>query len=166
MHSILRGRGCSCGASRFVGPPRLCHDEGVLRWWVAGLIFLATFINILDRLTVAVLGPVITKHLGLSASEFASLTTGFLIAYTMSQGFSGRLYDRIGAKRGFMVSIGGWAAASMAHGFANSLLALNCLRFLLGLGEAGNWPGAAKVIAEWFPPRQRALGMGIFNSGP
>jgi ACS family hexuronate transporter-like MFS transporter len=64
------------------------------------------------------------------------------------------------------LSIVVWSLASMAHGFANSLLALNCLRFILGLGEAGNWPGAAKVIAEWFPPRQRALGMGIFNSGP
>lgn len=138
----------------------------MLRWWIAGLVFLATLINILDRLTVAVLGPVITQQLGLSASEFASLTTVFLIAYTISQGLSGRMYDRIGAKRGFTVSIVVWSLASMAHGFANSLLALNCLRFVLGLGEAGNWPGAAKVIAEWFPPRQRALGMGIFNSGP
>jgi ACS family hexuronate transporter-like MFS transporter len=138
----------------------------VLRWWVAGLVFLATLINILDRLTVAVLGPVITKQLGLTASEFASLTTAFLIAYTASQGLSGRLYDRIGAKRGFALSIVVWSLASMAHGFANSLISLQCLRFVLGLGEAGNWPGAAKVIAEWFPPRQRALGMGIFNSGP
>lgn len=138
----------------------------MLRWWIAGLVFLATLINILDRLTVAVLGPVITQQLGLTASEFASLTTVFLIAYTASQGLSGRLYDRIGAKRGFTVSIVVWSLASMAHGFANSLLALNCLRFVLGLGEAGNWPGAAKVIAEWFPVRQRALGMGIFNSGP
>lgn len=138
----------------------------MLRWWVAGLIFLATLINIVDRLTVAVLGPIISQQLGLTASEFASLTTVFLVAYTASQGFSGRLYDRIGVKRGFTVSIVVWSLASMAHGFANSLLALNCLRFMLGLGEAGNWPGAAKVIAEWFPPRQRALGMGIFNSGP
>jgi MFS transporter, ACS family, hexuronate transporter len=144
----------------------LCHDGVVLRWWVAGLIFLATLINIVDRLTVAVLGPVITEQLGLTATEFASLTTVFLIAYTASQGLSGRLYDRIGVKRGFTLSIVVWSLASMAHGFANSLLALNCLRFVLGLGEAGNWPGAAKVIAEWFPPRQRALGMGIFNSGP
>jgi MFS transporter, ACS family, hexuronate transporter len=137
----------------------------VLRWWVAGLIFLATLINFVNRLTVAVLGPVITKQLGLSASEFASLTTVFLIAYTASQGLSGRLYDRIGAKRGFAVSITVWSLASMAHAFAGGLAALNCFRFLLGLGEAGNWPGAAKVIADWFPVRERALGMGIFNSG-
>jgi ACS family hexuronate transporter-like MFS transporter len=137
----------------------------VLRWWVAGLIFLATLINFVNRLTVAVLGPVITNQLGLSASEFASLTTVFLVAYTISQGLSGRLYDRIGAKRGFAVSIVVWSVASMAHAFATGLASLNCFRFLLGLGEAGNWPGAAKEIAEWIPPRQRALGRGIFNSG-
>jgi MFS transporter, ACS family, aldohexuronate transporter len=136
-----------------------------LRWWIAGLIFLATLINFLNRLTIAVLGPVITAQLRLSNSEFAGLTTIFLVAYTLSQGLSGKLYDRIGTKRGFTVSIVVWSLASMAHAFARGFGALLVLRFVLGLGEAGNWPGAAKVIAEWFPVRQRALGMGIFNSG-
>lgn len=136
-----------------------------LRWWIAGLIFLATLINFLNRLVVAVLGPVITRDLHLSASQFASLTTWFLAAYTVSQLLSGRLYDRIGAKRGFTLSIMIWSIASMAHAVAHSLPALNCFRFALGIGEAGNWPGAAKVISEWFPVRQRAFGMGIFNSG-
>src|SRR5205823_13077589 len=82
-----------------------------------------------------------------------------------SQAFSGKLYDRIGNRRGFTISIVVWSIASMLHAFASGLFSLNCFRFLLGIGEAGNWPGAAKVIAEWFPPRQRALGMAIFNSG-
>lgn len=136
-----------------------------LRWWIAGLIFLATLINFLNRLIVAVLGPVITAQLGLTNSQFASLTTVFLVAYTLSQALSGKLYDRIGTKRGFAISIVVWSLASMAHAFARGLNGLLCFRFVLGLGEAGNWPGAAKVIAEWFPVRQRALGMGIFNSG-
>jgi MFS transporter, ACS family, hexuronate transporter len=136
-----------------------------LRWWIAGLIFLATLINFLNRLVIAVLGPVITRDLHLSASQFAGLTTWFLAAYTISQLLSGRLYDRIGTKRGFVVSIMVWSVASMLHAAARGLFALNCFRFVLGLGEAGNWPGAAKVIAEWFPVRQRALGMAIFNSG-
>jgi len=138
---------------------------GGLRWWIAGLIFLATLINFLNRLTVSVLAPVITAELHLSATGFASITNSFLIAYTASQALSGRLYDRIGNRRGFSVSIVVWSLASMLHGFATGLFSLNCFRFLLGLGEAGNWPGAAKVIAEWFPVRQRALGMAIFNSG-
>jgi len=136
-----------------------------LRWWIAGLIFLATLINFVNRLTVSVLAPVITEQLRLSNTEFASITTSFLIAYTLSQSLSGKLYDRIGTRRGFTVSIVVWSLASMAHALARGLTGLNCFRFVLGLGEAGNWPGAAKVIAEWFPVRQRALGMAIFNSG-
>jgi MFS transporter, ACS family, hexuronate transporter len=136
-----------------------------LRWWIAGLIFLATLINFVNRLTVSVLGPVITEQLHLTATQFASITNSFLIAYTASQALSGTLYDRIGNRRGFTVSIVVWSIASMLHAFATGLFSLNCFRFLLGLGEAGNWPGAAKVIAEWFPARQRALGMAIFNSG-
>ncbi len=136
-----------------------------LRWWIAGLVFLATLINFIDRLTISVLAPVITTQLGLNNLQFASITTWFLVAYTASQGLSGKLYDLIGTRRGFTVSILVWSSAAMAHAFARGLASLSCFRFLLGLGEAGNWPGAAKVIAEWFPVRQRALGMGIFNSG-
>jgi MFS transporter, ACS family, hexuronate transporter len=136
-----------------------------LRWWIAGLIFLATLINFINRLTVSVLAPVITEQLHLTATQFASITNSFLIAYTASQALSGKLYDRIGNRRGFALSITVWSIASMLHAFATGLFSLNCFRFLLGLGEAGNWPGAAKVIAEWFPARQRALGMAIFNSG-
>src|SRR5436853_2007126 len=136
-----------------------------LRWWIAALIFLATLINFVNRLTISVLAPVIIEQLHLSNLEFASITNSFLIAYTASQALSGKLYDRIGNRRGFSLSIVVWSVASMLHALATGLFSLNCFRFLLGLGEAGNWPGAAKVIAEWFPPRQRALGMGIFNSG-
>ena len=136
-----------------------------LRWWIAGLIFLATLINFINRLTVSVLAPVITQDLHLTNQQFAGITNAFLIAYTFSQAFSGKLYDRIGNRRGFSLSIVVWSIASMLHAAASGLFSLNCFRFLLGLGEAGNWPGAAKVIAEWFPPRQRALGMAIFNSG-
>src|SRR5690348_12950516 len=75
-----------------------------LRWWIASLIFLATLINFIDRLTISILAPVITTQLGLSNLQFASITTWFLIAYTASQGLSGKLYDRIGARRGFSIS--------------------------------------------------------------
>ncbi len=136
-----------------------------LRWWIAGLIFLATVINFVNRLTISVLAPVITADLKLTATQFAGVANAFLIAYTISQGLSGKLYDRIGTKRGFTVSVVVWSLSSMAHVFARGLFSLDCCRFALGLGEAGNWPGAAKVIAQWFPARQRALGMGIFNSG-
>lgn len=136
-----------------------------LRWWIAGLIFFATLINFIDRLTISILAPVITTQLHLTNLQFAKLTTWFLVAYTISQGVSGKVYDRIGPRRGFTISIFIWSVAACAHAFARGVISLSCFRFILGIGEAGNWPGAARVIAEWFPIRQRAIGMGIFNSG-
>jgi MFS transporter, ACS family, hexuronate transporter len=136
-----------------------------LRWWVIVLLFLATLINFFNRLTVAVLAPVIMTELHLSIRQFASLTTWFLVAYTISQGVSGKLYDAIGTRLGFLFSIVLWSISSVAQAFSRGLLSFNCLRFALGLGEGGTWPGAAKAIAEWFPPEERALAMGICNSG-
>ena len=136
-----------------------------LRWWIVGLIFLATLINYIDRLTISVLAPVITSDLHLTNTEFGGIVTWFLLAYTISQGLSGKLYDRVGTKRGFVCSIVLWSIAAIGHAFARGLASLSALRFVLGLGEAGNWPGAAKTVAEWFPIRERAFGMAIFNSG-
>ena len=136
-----------------------------LRWYIIGLVFLATLINFIDRLTVSVLAPIIVKDLNLNNQQFAKIATWFLVAYAASQALSGRLYDRIGLKRGFTLSIIVWSLAAMAHATARSAAGLSFFRFLLGLGEAGNWPGAAKVTAEWFPASQRAFAMAIFNSG-
>ena len=136
-----------------------------LRWIIIALVFFATLINYIDRLTISVLAPLITKELNLTNTEFGSIAAWFLFAYTISQALSGKLYDKIGIKKGFTVSIIVWSLAAMAHGFASGLRSLSTLRFILGLGEAGNWPGAAKTVAEWFPARQRAFGMAIFNSG-
>lgn len=136
-----------------------------LRWWIVSLIFLATLINYIDRLTISVLAPVITQDLGLTNTEFGGVVVWFLLAYTISQGVSGKIYDRVGTRLGFTFSIIIWSAAAAGHAFARGLSSLSALRFMLGFGEAGNWPGAAKAVAEWFPVRQRALGMAIFNSG-
>lgn len=136
-----------------------------LRWLIIGLVFLATLINFIDRLTVSTLAPVIIADLGLSNQQYAAIASWFLVAYSASHALSGRLYDRIGLKRGFSLSITLWSLAAMAHAMARGPGALSAFRFLLGLGEAGNWPGAAKVAAEWFPARERAFAMAIFNSG-
>ena len=136
-----------------------------LRWWIIGLVFLATLINYIDRLTISVLAPEIIRDLHLDRFQYGSIATWFLLAYTISQALSGKLYDRIGTRRGFSISILIWSLAAMAHSIARGLFSLSLFRFILGLGEAGNWPGAAKTVAEWFPVRQRALGLGIFNSG-
>ncbi|PYQ51850.1 MAG: MFS transporter [Acidobacteria bacterium] len=137
----------------------------MMRWVIVGLVFLVTLINYLDRLTISVLAPVITRDLGLTNFEFGTIATWFLLAYTVSQALSGRLYDRIGTRLGFAVSVTIWSLAAMATAAARSFFSLSFFRFILGLGEAGNWPGAAKAVAEWFPVRERAFGMAIFNSG-
>ncbi len=136
-----------------------------LRWWMIGLIFLATVINYIDRQTVSVLKKSITDDLGLSNPDYAAVQNAFLIAYAISQMLSGRLYDAVGTRIGFTISIVVWSIAAAAHAAASSAMSFGFWRFVLGFGEAGNWPGAAKAIAEWFPARERALGMGIFNTG-
>jgi ACS family hexuronate transporter-like MFS transporter len=136
-----------------------------LRWWMIGLVFLATVINYVDRQTVSVLKKSITDDLGLSNPDYATIQNAFLIAYAVSQMVSGRLYDAVGTRLGFTISIVVWSVAAALHATARSMGSFAGFRFVLGFGEAGNWPGAAKAIAEWFPARERALGMGIFNTG-
>jgi ACS family hexuronate transporter-like MFS transporter len=138
---------------------------GRLRWVVIGLIFCATVINYVDRQTVSVLKTSISQDLALSNADYASIQNSFLIFYGISQMVSGRLYDVIGTRFGFTFSIVTWSMAAMAHALASTAGAFRLWRGVLGFGEAGNWPGAAKAVGEWFPVRERALGMGIFNTG-
>ncbi|MCX6553091.1 MAG: MFS transporter, partial [Acidobacteria bacterium] len=136
-----------------------------LRWLMISLIFLATVINYIDRQTVSVLKTAISTDLGLSNSDYAAVQNSFLVLYGISQMLSGWLYDRIGTRLGFMFSIVVWSGAAMAHAFARTAGQFQIFRAVLGFGEAGNWPGAAKLVGEWFPVKERALGMGIFNTG-
>jgi len=89
----------------------------------------------------------------------------FMLAYTIMNGVSGPLIDRLGTRLGYALSIGWWSAAAVLHAFVRGAVSLGAARFLLGMGEAGNWPGGVKVVAEWFPEQERALASGIFNSG-
>jgi ACS family hexuronate transporter-like MFS transporter len=136
-----------------------------LRFLMIGLVFLATLVNYVDRQTVSVLKKAITDDLSLSNPDYAAIQNAFLVAYAISQMVSGRLYDAVGTRVGFTISIVVWSIAAAAHAAAASALSFASWRFVLGFGEAGNWPGAAKAIAEWFPARERALAMGIFNTG-
>ena len=136
-----------------------------VRWWIIGMICTLTVINYIDRMTLSVLAPTIREEFGMSNTSYSRVVTIFLLGYTISQALSGRILDRIGTRAGFMIFVGVWTVASMLHATARNVFQLAAFRFLLGLGEAGNWPGAAKAVAEWFPVRERAFGMAIFNSG-
>jgi ACS family hexuronate transporter-like MFS transporter len=136
-----------------------------VRWWIISLIGLATVINYVDRSSLAVMWPDISRDLGLSKNDYAGILTFFMVAYAIGQSVSGRLFDRVGTRLGFVLSIVVWSIACALHGLARNLAGFGAFRALLGLAEAGNWPGAAKANAEWFPVRERALAQGIFNAG-
>lgn len=140
-----------------------------LRWWIVGLVALATVINYLDRSALGILWSEIWPDIGLTEegekNVYATISLVFTITYGLSKGLSGRLYDIIGTRLGFVFSIVVWSVSAALHGLARGATSFVIFRGLLGVGEAGNWPGAAKSNAEWFPVKERALAQGIFNSG-
>lgn len=136
-----------------------------LRWWIVGLVALATAVNYVDRTALAIMWTEISGELGLSKADYANIAVFFTFAYAISQSASGRLYDIIGTRLGFVVSIVVWSIAVALHAVARGVASFSVFRVLLGLGEAGNWPGAVKSNAEWFPVQERAFAQGIFNSG-
>jgi ACS family hexuronate transporter-like MFS transporter len=136
-----------------------------LRWLIVCLVALATIINYIDRGALAVLWPEISADLGLTKTDYAIIINVFTFAYAFGQTLFGKIFDWIGTRLGFVLAIGVWSLATMLHAVANSLLTFSIFRGLLGVSEAGNWPGATKANAEWFPIKERALAQGIFNSG-
>ena len=151
---------------------------------ICALLFFAATINYVDRQVIGLLKPTLQAQFGWSEIDYADIVFAFQLAYAIGLLMAGRLIDRLGARVGFAVAIVVWSLAAMAHaeaeafgGFAGAVLAVVGLtytvsvagfifaRFALGLGEAGNFPAAIKVVAEWFPKRERALATGLFNSG-
>lgn len=136
-----------------------------LRWWIAGLLALATALNYLDRQSFPAMVGEITKAIPFTNEQYARITSLFLLAYAIMNAGGGRVLDWLGTRKGYAVLILWWSAANFLTGTVSSVLGLGCCRFLLGMGEGGGFPGSAKAVAEWFPPRERAQAFGIFNAG-
>ena len=142
-----------------------------LRWWVVGLVALAAVVNYIDRQAFGALWPVIAAELfpGMGPDDtkaiYGTISAVFILAYAAGQTIFGKIFDWIGTRVGFAISIGVWSLATMMHAFAQGVISFSIFRSILGLAEAGNWPGAAKANAEWFPTEERAFAQGIFNSG-
>ena len=136
-----------------------------LRWLVVSLVALATVINYIDRSALAIMWPGIAEDLGLDKSDYANIITVFMISYAIGQSLFGKIFDAIGTRLGFILSIVVWSVSIALHAIAATAMSFAIFRAILGLGEAGNWPGATKANAEWFPIKERALAQGIFNSG-
>jgi ACS family hexuronate transporter-like MFS transporter len=146
------------------------------------MLFVATSINYMDRQVIGILKPVLAqstihlapllpgwptveKSISLSEVQYGNIVSAFQIAYALGVIFAGRMVDRLGCRKGYPIVTGLWSLAAMGHALVNSVMGFGVARFFLGLGESGNFPAAIKATAEWFPPRERSLATGIFNSG-
>jgi ACS family hexuronate transporter-like MFS transporter len=136
-----------------------------LRWLIAGLLLGVTLINYLDRLTMSVLVGDIRQSLNLSENDYAQIVSLFFVAYAIMYPCSGYIVDRLGTKLGMATFVFIWSVSQMLHGLAGGKCSFAACRFGLGLAEPGSFPAATKAIGEWFPINQRALGVGIFNTG-
>lgn len=136
-----------------------------LRWYIAVLLCLSTELNYLDRQTLSVLASTIQKDLGLDRQQYSYVTFSFLATYMVMYAVGGRIVDWLGTRRGLMLFATGWSVASMLHALSRTLPQLAFFRALLGITEAANIPAGVKAVSEWFPVRERALAVGIFNAG-
>jgi ACS family hexuronate transporter-like MFS transporter len=140
-----------------------------LRWWMIGLIGLATIINYIDRSAINIMWPYIYKEFGIADVDnkkaLALITTFFMVMYAIGQLVTGKMMDAIGTRKGMAISISAWSISIALHAFAKSIFSFNIFRAMLGISEAGNWPGATKNNAEWFPSKERAIAQGIFGAG-
>lgn len=140
-----------------------------LRWWIITLIAVATVINYIDRSAINIMWPYIYRDFGIADEDnknaLALITTFFMVAYAIGQTVTGKMMDAIGTRIGMVISIAVWSVSIALHALARSIASFNIFRFFLGLSEAGNWPGATKSNAEWFPAKERAIAQGIFGAG-
>jgi ACS family hexuronate transporter-like MFS transporter len=138
---------------------------GNLRWVICSLLFFATTLNYMDRQVLGLLAPLLQKTFGWTDIQYGNIVQMFFYAYALGLLVAGRFIDRVGTRIGYAVAIAIWSLAAMGHALARSIFGFGVARFMLGLGESGNFPAAIKTVTEWFPRKERALATGIFNSG-
>jgi ACS family hexuronate transporter-like MFS transporter len=136
-----------------------------LRWYICGLLFLVTFINYVDRVSLGAMATLLQKEIGWDDAEFGWINFAFALTYAAMFPVAGRFIDRVGVRKGLAVGVIVWSVAAAAHSLASSALGFAMARLLLGVGEATNFPACIKAVAEWFPKRERSLATGIFNTG-
>jgi ACS family hexuronate transporter-like MFS transporter len=136
-----------------------------LRWYIGFLLFLSTVVNYIDRQTLNVLGPHLMTEYAWSNQEFSYVLFAFRAAYAIGQTIAGRVVDALGTRQGLSLMVLWYSLAAMVTSLANGLGSFAACRFLLGLGEAGNWPGATKAVSEWFPRRETGWAVALFDSG-
>lgn len=134
------------------------------RWWILALLFLVTIVNFVDRQTLSILAPLLRDELHLSNTDYGMILSAFQLGMAVGELPMGWLMDRRGARFGLSFAVLSWSLANAMHVLARSALHFSLFRFWLGTGECGNYSGGNKVVAQWFPVKERALAIGIFNS--
>ena len=145
--------------------PAAARGSGRVRWWIVWTLFFSTAINYISRQTFSVLAPLITAQYHLSHADLAKILGAFQIAYAVTWLVGGTLLDALGTRVGLAVAVVFWSVVNILTGFASSVFGFAFFRFLLGIGEGFNWPGASKTVAEWFPSDERSIAVAIFDSG-
>src|SRR3954471_24626136 len=138
---------------------------GRVRWVIVGLLFAATAINYVDRQTIALLKPTLQTKFGWKETTYADIVFWFQVAYALGYMVFGNFVDRVGVRIGYATAFTLWTGAHILHAAARTVFGFSAVRFLLGLGESGNFPAGLKAVTEWFPKKERALATGIFNAG-
>ncbi len=136
-----------------------------LRWWIVALLFFMSFINYVDRQTLSALSPYLKEEFGWSKTDYAWIVNAFQVSYTVMQMLVGRLLDVVGTRLGIGVSVLLYTVVSACTALAVGFKSFSVVRFFLGAGEAANNPGGSKAISEWFPAKERAFAVAVFNSG-
>lgn len=139
--------------------------QSCYRWFILGLLFIATTILYIDRSALGIMAPHLQKEIGWTEQQYGIINSAFMLAYAVSFLLIGGLIDRIGTRRGYLLSIGIWSIAALAHAFARTWVGFAFSRFALAIGQSGNFPSAIKAVGEWFPRKERALAVSIFNGG-
>jgi ACS family hexuronate transporter-like MFS transporter len=138
---------------------------GYVRWIVVALLFAATAINYVDRQTIALLKPTLQKEFSWNELTYSNIVMCFQAAYAIGYIFFGVFVDRVGARIGYATAFALWTGAHILHAAVRTVFGFSAVRFLLGIGESGNFPAGLKAVTEWFPKKERALATGIFNAG-
>src|SRR5277367_6722634 len=141
------------------------RGKGNVRWWIVWTLFFSTVTNYISRQTFSVLSPMITAQYHLSHTDLAKILGAFQISYAVTWLLGGIFLDAVGTRLGLAIAVVFWSVVNILTGFATSVVAFASFRFLLGIGEGFNWPGASKTVAEWFPSQERSLAVAIFDSG-
>ena len=141
------------------------HEDMVSRWTILALLFGSITINLLDRQVLSVMAPLIRDEMKLSATQYSYIVFYFTLGLALAQVPAGMWLDRRGVRAGLPVLMAVWSVANALHATARGVWQFCACRFMLGAGECGNYSAGVKVIAQRFPPEERALAGGLFNSG-